>query len=163
MPAPDLAELTTLRLGGPAARYVVAGSEAELLDAVRSADAQGEPLLVVGGGSNLVVADAGFPGLVVQDGRRGLRFDGSDGCGGAGITVDAGTPWGAVVDRAVEEGWVGVEALAGIPGSTGATPVQNVGAYGQEVAGVISTVRVSGMRTSRPVHRCATSRPRRTP
>ncbi len=142
MPTPTLAELTTLRLGGPAARHVVAASEAELVDLVRSADAGGEPVLVVGGGSNLVVADAGFPGLVVQDGRHGLRFEGSDGCGGAALTVDAGTPWGVVVDRAVAEGWVGVEALAGIPGSTGATPVQNVGAYGQEVAGVISTVRV---------------------
>ena len=142
VPAPTLAELTTLRLGGPAARRVVAASEAELLDAVRAADAVGEPLLVVGGGSNLVVADEGFPGLVVQDGRHELRFEGADGCGGAALTVDAGTPWGTVVDRAVAEGWVGVESLAGIPGSTGATPVQNVGAYGQEVAGVISTVRV---------------------
>ncbi len=142
MPEPTLADLTTLRLGGPAARRVVAGTEAELVEAVRAADAAGEPVLVVGGGSNLVVADAGFPGLVVQDGRSEIRFEGSDGCGGAAVTVVAGTPWGSVVDRAVDEGWVGVESLAGIPGSTGATPVQNVGAYGQEVAGVVSTVRV---------------------
>jgi len=142
VPSPSLAELTTLRLGGPVAHLVVAATEADLVSAVREADDAGQPVLVVGGGSNLVVADAGFPGLVVQDGRRDLRFEGADGCGGAALTVTAGTPWGEVVDRAVDEGWVGVEALAGIPGSTGATPVQNVGAYGQEVAGVISTVRV---------------------
>ena len=142
MPTPTLAELTTLRLGGPAARRVVAATEADLVAAVREADDAGEPVLVVGGGSNLVVADEGFPGLVVQDGRSELRFEGADGCGGASLTVTAGTLWGQVVDRAVGEGWVGVEALAGIPGSTGATPVQNVGAYGQEVAGVISAVRV---------------------
>ena len=142
MPALSLAELTTLRLGGPAAQHVVAATEADLVSAVRDADTDGSPVLVVGGGSNLVVADAGFPGLVVQDGRRDLRFEGADGCGGAALTVTAGTPWGEVVDRAVAEGWIGVEALAGIPGSTGATPVQNVGAYGQEVAGAISAVRV---------------------
>jgi UDP-N-acetylmuramate dehydrogenase len=109
---------------------------------VRSADEAGEPVLVLGGGSNLVVSDDGFPGLVVRDLRRDVVVDAADTCGGASITVPAGAPWVDVVDRAVHEGWVGVEALAGIPGSTGATPVQNVGAYGQEVSGVVSTVRV---------------------
>ena len=140
---PRLADLTTLRLGGSAARYVEADTEAALVEAVRAADDAGDPLLVVGGGSNLVVGDDGFPGTVVRDVRAGVVVDGDVGsCGGASLRVPAGTPWEDVVERCVAEGWVGVEALTGIPGSTGATPVQNVGAYGQEVAGVVSTVRV---------------------
>ena len=139
---PRLADLTTLRLGGPASRLVDAQTAAELVDVVRDADERGEPVLVLGGGSNLVVADDGFPGVVVRDARREIVVDDSGACAGASIHVPAGTPWVDVVDRAVAEGWVGVEALAGIPGSTGATPVQNVGAYGQEVSGVVSTVRV---------------------
>ncbi len=139
---PALADLTTLRLGGPAGRYVEAASAEELVAEVRGADDAGEPVLVLGGGSNLVVPDDGFPGLVVRDVRTGIRLEDAMSCVGASVTVPAGTPWVDVVDRAVAEGWVGVEALAGIPGSTGATPVQNVGAYGQEVSGVVSTVRV---------------------
>ena len=140
---PSLAELTTLRLGGPPSRYVETRTEAELVAAVRDADAAGEPLLVLGGGSNVVVADAGFPGVVVRDLRRGIAVEGDIGsCGGASLRVPAGTPWDDVVEQCVAQGWVGVEALSGIPGSAGATPVQNVGAYGQEVAGVVSTVRV---------------------
>ncbi|WP_255491638.1 MULTISPECIES: UDP-N-acetylmuramate dehydrogenase [unclassified Actinotalea] len=139
---PSLASLTTLRLGGPVGRYVETSSEADLVAVVREADAAGEPLLVLGGGSNLVVADAGFPGVVVRDVRTGVVVESADTCGGASVRVPAGTPWVDVVDRAVAEGWVGVEALAGIPGSAGATPVQNVGAYGQDVGGALSTVRV---------------------
>lgn len=140
---PRLADLTTLRLGGPAARYVEADAEDALVAAVRAADDAGEPLLVLGGGSNVVVGDDGFPGTVVRDVRSRVTVEGDVGsCGGASLRVPAGTPWEDVVERCVAEGWVGVEALAGIPGSTGATPVQNVGAYGQEVAGVVSTVRV---------------------
>ena len=140
---PRLADLTTLRLGGPAARHVEADSQEALVAAGRAADDAGEPLLVLGGGSNLVVADEGFPGVVVRDVRAGITVEGDIGsCGGASLRVPAGTPWEDVVERCVAEGWVGVEALTGIPGSTGATPVQNVGAYGQEVAGVVSTVRV---------------------
>ncbi|WP_024286930.1 UDP-N-acetylmuramate dehydrogenase [Cellulomonas sp. KRMCY2] len=140
--APTLADLTTLRLGGPVGRYLETTSADDLAAAVREADASGEPVLVLGGGSNVVVHDDGFPGLVVRDVRSGITVEAADTCGGASILVPAGTPWVDVVDRAVSEGWVGIEALAGIPGSAGATPVQNVGAYGQEVAGVVSTVRV---------------------
>ncbi len=136
-----LADLTTLRLGGPARRVVDATTEDELVAAVRAADDAGEPLLVVGGGSNLVVADEGFDGTVVRVLTRGLAVD-ADACSGASIHVQAGEPWDDLVARAVAEGWVGVEALSGIPGSTGATPIQNVGAYGQEVAQTISAVRV---------------------
>ena len=135
-----LADLTTLRLGGPASRFVEATTEEQLLDLVRVSDEAGDALLVVGGGSNLVVADAGFEGTVVRVATRGITDD-TDMCGGAMVTVAAGEPWDDVVARAVASGWVGVEALSGIPGSTGATPIQNVGAYGQEVADTIASVR----------------------
>ncbi|GCE78377.1 UDP-N-acetylmuramate dehydrogenase [Cellulomonas biazotea] len=137
-----LADLTTLRVGGPARRYVETTTEAELVDAVRAADDAGEPLLVVGGGSNLLVADAGFEGVVVRDVRTGIEVPDHSACAGVTYTVPAGTPWDEVVEHAVSHRLVGLEALSGIPGSTGATPVQNVGAYGQEVAETIATVRV---------------------
>lgn len=137
-----LADLTTLRVGGPAARYVETSTEAELVEAVRTADDAGEPLLVVGGGSNLLVTDAGFEGVVVRDTRSGIEVPDHSACAGVTYTVPAGTPWDHVVEHAVTHRLVGLEALSGIPGSTGATPVQNVGAYGQEVAQTISTVRV---------------------
>ncbi|MFF8344917.1 UDP-N-acetylmuramate dehydrogenase [Cellulosimicrobium funkei] len=139
---PSLAELTTLRVGGPADRYVEAHSEAELLEIVRAADEAGEPLLVIGGGSNLLVGDEGFGGVVVRDLRRGITVDAEDSCGGASFHAPAGQDWDELVARAVAEEWVGVEALSGIPGTVGAAPVQNIGAYGQDVAGVVSTVRV---------------------
>ena len=135
-----LADLTTLRLGGPACELVRATTEDDLLAAVRTADAAGTPLLLVAGGSNLVVADGGFDGTVVQVGTRGVSVE-QDTCGGAVVTVAAGESWDGFVERAVQEGWVGVEALSGIPGSVGATPIQNVGAYGQEVAETIASVR----------------------
>jgi UDP-N-acetylmuramate dehydrogenase len=110
------------------------------VDVVAAADRAGDQLLVLGGGSNLVVADEGFPGLVVHVATRGVRVE-SDSCGGAMVTVAAGEPWEDVVLRAIDEEWVGVEALTGIPGSVGATPIQNVGAYGQEVADTVARVR----------------------
>jgi len=140
-----LAHHTTLRLGGPAREWVTARTEAELVAAVR--DAPGE-VLVLGGGSNLVVADDGVPGRVVQVATRGVRVDvedddgaGDPTCGGVLVRVAAGEPWDDLVALAVERGWVGIEALAGIPGLVGATPIQNVGAYGQEVAQTIAAVR----------------------
>ena len=135
-----LAGYTTLRLGGPAAELLVADDEASLVEAVRSADLAGTPLLLVGGGSNLVVADEGFPGRVVVVRNRGVRVE-SDLCGGAFVEVSAGEDWDEVVATAVGSGWVGIEALSGIPGTTGATPIQNVGAYGQEVAHTLARVR----------------------
>ena len=135
-----LARLTTLRLGGPARELVHAADEEQLLDAVRQADASRTPLLVLAGGSNVVVADAGFDGVVVRVETTGVTVD-QDTCGGAAVTVAAGEPWDPFVARAVDTGWVGLEALSGIPGSVGATPIQNVGAYGQEVADTIASVR----------------------
>ncbi len=139
-PLPTLAELTTLRLGGPAAELVEAHDEATLVEAVRSADEQGIPVLVVGGGSNLVVADEGYAGRVVVVGNTGISVE-PDTCGGAFVEIGAGESWDDVVATAVERGWVGIEALSGIPGTTGATPIQNVGAYGQEVSQTLARVR----------------------
>jgi UDP-N-acetylmuramate dehydrogenase len=135
-----LADLTTLRVGGPVRRVVVAETEADLIASVRDADAGGPPALVVAGGSNLVVGDAGVDTTVVLVRTRGIAVE-ADTCGGAWLTVAAGEPWDGVVERAVAEEWAGIEALSGIPGSAGATPLQNVGAYGQEVADVIARVR----------------------
>lgn len=137
-----LAELTTLRVGGPVGALIDAGSERDLIDAVHSRDSASEPFLLLGGGSNLVASDAGFPGDVIRDGRREISVNDDGTCGGVSVTVTAGVPWDEVVVRAVDEGWVGIEALSGIPGSTGATPIQNVGAYGAEVADVLALVRV---------------------
>ncbi|HEX3752314.1 MAG TPA: UDP-N-acetylmuramate dehydrogenase [Streptosporangiaceae bacterium] len=144
-PAPQvpLAPYTTLGLGGPAARFVAAGTESALVDAVRAADQRGEPLLVLGGGSNVVVADAGFAGLVVRVTTRGVTVapdpDGADDA--IRLTVAAGESWDGLVARCVAEDLAGLECLSGIPGLTGATPIQNVGAYGQEVADTIVSVR----------------------
>jgi UDP-N-acetylmuramate dehydrogenase len=140
-----LSDHTTLRLGGPARSWVRATTEAELVDAVRRADEAGEPVLVLAGGSNLVVADEGFDGTVVEVATTGVASDATDDdptCGGAVVTVAAGESWDDLVGMAVERGWIGVEALSGIPGSVGATPIQNVGAYGQEVSQTIASVRV---------------------
>ncbi|MGZ8744323.1 MAG: FAD-binding protein, partial [Nocardioides sp.] len=124
-----LSDHTTLRLGGPAARWVTATTEADLVAAVSEADAAGEPVLVLGGGSNLVIADAGFPGVVVEVATSGVRPDteDDDACGGVMVTVAAGEGWDDLVARAVGSGWTGIEALSGIPGAVGATPIQNVG------------------------------------
>jgi UDP-N-acetylmuramate dehydrogenase len=148
--APPLSELTTLRLGGPARRLERAASEQELLDAVREADSAGEPLLVLAGGSNVVVADDGFPGTVVRVATRGIeRVQLRD--GRVWLDVAAGEDWDALVAACVADGLAGVEALSGIPGSVGATPIQNVGAYGQEVADVVVAVRALD-RSSGEIH-----------
>jgi UDP-N-acetylmuramate dehydrogenase len=148
-----LAGYTTLGLGGPAGDFVSAATERELVDAVRAADASGTPVLLIGGGSNLVISDAGFPGTVIHVNTRGLRrvHAGSGahagdragpGDGAVDVTVAAGEDWDGVVAATVADGLAGLEPLSGIPGRAGATPIQNVGAYGREVAEVITEVRV---------------------
>lgn len=144
-----LAGLTTLRLGGPAKRVVEATTEDELIGVVRDCDERGEPVLLVGGGSNLVVGDAGFDGTVVRVATRGIAVDDSASCdsealaacGGVLLTAAAGEPWDELVAYTVASEWPGFEALSGIPGLAGATPMQNVGAYGQEVRQTVWTVR----------------------
>ena len=134
-----LAPHTTLRLGGPADRLVEARSFQEIIQAVRAADDAGEPLLVLGGGSNVVVADDGVRGTVLLVRSGGLQIEKPDD-GTVLVTVEAGEDWDELVARTVEGGLGGLECLSGIPGSTGATPVQNVGAYGVEVADVLVDV-----------------------
>ncbi|MFJ3791710.1 UDP-N-acetylmuramate dehydrogenase [Kitasatospora sp. NPDC090091] len=140
-----LAPLTTLRLGGPARRLVTATTDDEVVAAVREADAAGEPLLVLGGGSNLVIGDAGFPGTVLRIATEGFALDGTV------LELAAGEVWADAVTRTVEHGLAGIEFLAGIPGSAGATPVQNVGAYGQDVAQSITEVVAYDRRDDRVV------------
>ncbi|MCC3773098.1 UDP-N-acetylmuramate dehydrogenase, partial [Streptomyces sp. UNOC14_S4] len=129
-----LAPLTTFRLGGPATRLVTATTDDEVIAAVREADATGTPLLVIGGGSNLVISDKGFEGTALRIATTGFTLDGAD------LELAAGENWSDAVARTVEAGFAGVECLAGIPGSAGATPIQNVGAYGQEVSSTITEV-----------------------
>ena len=144
----SLAELTTLRLGGPARDVVEVAAEQALVDAVFAADAAGQPLLVVAGGSNLVLPDAPIERRVVLVRTAGLPVQRQG--DHMVVRAAAGEHWDSLVARAVDDGWVGVEALSGIPGSVGATPIQNVGAYGQEVSETLTAVRVWDRSQRRP-------------
>jgi len=135
-----LADHTTLRLGGPATGFVVARTEADLIDAVAAADAQDTSVLVLGGGSNLVVADAGFDGTAIRVATSGIAFDRVG--DRVVVRVAAGEPWDGIVAACLAEGLAGIECLSGIPGLAGATPIQNVGAYGTEISDVVVGVRV---------------------
>jgi UDP-N-acetylmuramate dehydrogenase len=128
-----LSDHTTLRLGGPARAFLEATTDDEILAAVRAAT--DDDVLILGGGSNLVVGDVGFDGTVVKVATRGIERDGDT------LHVAAGEVWDDVVRRAIAQGLAGIECLSGIPGSAGATPIQNVGAYGQEVSDTIVSVR----------------------
>jgi len=134
-----LADYTTFRIGGPADALVVACTEEELVDAVRQADAESTPVLIVSGGSNMLVADEGFRGTAVLVATQGIEAEESS--DGVDLHVTAGESWDGLVARAVDQGWSGVEMLSGIPGLAGAAPVQNIGAYGAEIASVITGVR----------------------
>jgi UDP-N-acetylmuramate dehydrogenase len=135
-----LAPLTTLGLGGPARCFVDAVDDETLRDALGWARARALPVALIGGGSNVIVPDAGFPGLVIALRMRGVAMtnDGER----VHVTAAAGEPWDELVGRSVSEGLAGIECLSGIPGLVGATPIQNVGAYGQEVSSTIASVRV---------------------
>jgi UDP-N-acetylmuramate dehydrogenase len=135
-----LAPFTTFGIGGPARWFVCAHTEGEIVEACEWARDHDVPLFVLGGGSNLLIADAGFPGLVLQVGLKGVQEQ-DVGDSGVLFRVEAGEDWDAFVQRAVNENCAGIECLAGIPGTVGGTPVQNVGAYGQEVSQVIGRVR----------------------
>ena len=137
---PGLAEYTTLRLGGPARHVVEATTESEVGQIIREFDADRRDLLILAGGSNVVIGDAGFDGTALLIRTTGLAAQrlGTE----VDVTVQAGEPWDIVVAQSLAEGWSGLECMSGIPGSTGATPIQNVGAYGREVAELITAVRV---------------------
>ena len=136
-----LAAYTTLGIGGPARWLLTADSEDDVAAAVAFARQRSLPLFVLGGGSNLLVSDAGFPGVMLHMAIHGITRD------GAVLRVGAGESWDGLVQYAVDAGLAGIECLAGIPGTTGGTPVQNVGAYGQEVAETIASVRCFDMHT----------------
>jgi UDP-N-acetylmuramate dehydrogenase len=139
-----LAPLTTFRVGGPARFFAEPEGEAEVAEALAFARAEGLPTAVIGGGSNLLVADRGFSGLVLRPRLLGMVVEGAE------VEVGAGEPWDGFVAWAVERGLAGVECLSGIPGDVGATPIQNVGAYGQEVAESILSVRALARATGEP-------------
>jgi len=139
-----LAPFTTFGIGGPARWYVQAASEDEIVEATAWAIQRSVPLFVLGGGSNLLVSDAGFPGMVLHVASKGIR---TVTVGQTRIyKVAAGEDWDRFVQLTVDDGCAGIECLAGIPGTVGGTPVQNVGAYGQEVSSTIAAVRVFDLR-----------------
>lgn len=151
-----LADHTTFRVGGPARTWVQPETEAELIESVRAADDAGVPLLILGGGSNLLVSDSGFDGTVVQLSRlHGVHTEDVAACSGAFMNVAAGEPWDTFVAASVARDHVGIEALSGIPGLVGATPIQNIGAYGQEVSKTIARVRVFDRHEQRVATRSA--------
>jgi UDP-N-acetylmuramate dehydrogenase len=146
---------TTLRLGGPAVRLVTACERDEIVQAVRDA---GDPVLVLAGGSNVVIGDEGFDGTVVLLRSAGVAVSDGPGDGpgdGVVMTVEAGHPWDEVVAQSVAEGLAGIEFLSGIPGSAGATPIQNVGAYGRELAELLESVLVYDRAADRTVEMTA--------
>lgn len=136
-----LKNLTTTHVGGPAGTLVEAHHEVDLIVALSEADAQGQPVLLIGGGSNLIISDQGYPGTVIRIATKGIRIDEMPG-DRARLRVAAGENWDAVVAHSLHAGLSGLEALSGIPGCAGATPVQNVGAYGADVSQTLESVRV---------------------
>lgn len=140
--SPSLRALTTMGIGGKAKKIVLAQSQTEFIDAIVEADESGIPLLVLGGGSNLLVADEGFEGIVVRDMRSGMYVEQNASCGGVVVSAPAGQSWDEFVCACIDRDWMGLESLSGIPGTVGAAPVQNIGAYGYEVGQFISAVTV---------------------
>src|SRR5208283_4530037 len=145
-----LAPLTTLQVGGAARYFALVGRDDEVREAVQFAKARELPLLVLGGGSNLVISDSGFPGLVLKIAIGGIATPSAQNPAGNAVlfSVGAGVNWDDFVAQAVVQNCAGVECLSGIPGTVGATPVQNVGAYGQEVSDTIESVRALDLRTA---------------
>ena len=146
----DFSELTTLRVGGLAPPVVDVDSESELARVITEADSAGEDVLVLGSGSHLVVSDRGLSGLLVRDGRKDIaEVDSYVSCGGSTVKATAGTDWDTFVQFTLENDLAGLEALSGIPGTVGAAPVQNLGAFGQEVAQTLASVRALDRLTGR--------------
>ena len=136
----QLSSFTTLRVGGPARKIVHAHSEAELIEFVKAADSAKEPILILGGGSNLLISDAGFAGTVIRVESKGNALD-YDACSGGMIEVSAGEDWDKFVEISIEKGFADLESLSGIPGTVGGAPIQNIGAYGHEVSETIARVK----------------------
>ena len=140
MTEPDLSSFTTLGVGGPATNILHVKSEAELIAAVKSADDSKTPLLILGGGSNVLISDSGFAGTVVRVESTGNSYE-IDACSGGTLTVSAGSDWDEFVALTIDKGLANLESLSGIPGTIGGAPIQNIGAYGHEVSEVIARVR----------------------
>ena len=135
-----LSNFTTLKVGGPAQKIVHAHTEDELVEFVKAADKAGEQVLILGGGSNLLISDAGFAGTVIRVESKGNALD-YDACSGGMIEVSAGEDWDQFVALTIEKGFADLESLSGIPGTIGGAPIQNIGAYGHEVSETIARVK----------------------
>ncbi|CAB4704608.1 unannotated protein [freshwater metagenome] len=136
----QLSSFTTLGVGGPASNILHVTSEAELIDAVKTADNSKTPLLILGGGSNVLISDSGFAGTVIRVETTGNTYE-IDACSGGMLTVSSGSDWDEFVAFTIEMGLANLESLSGIPGTVGGAPIQNIGAYGHEVSEVIARVR----------------------
>lgn len=134
----DLRDYTSLRVGGPAKKFVEVGTEAEIIAAIEAAG--DTPILIIGGGTNILVADSGFAGTVIRITSHSMESE-IDACSGATLTIGAGENWDEFVATTLERGFAGLETLSGIPGTVGAAPIQNIGAYGHEVSEFITRVR----------------------
>lgn len=134
----ELRNHTTLRVGGPANNFVRASNEAEIIAAIEAAGDQ--PILILGSGSNVLISDTGFPGTVIQIANNQVKAE-VDACSGATLNIGAGENWDDFVKTTIDRGWAGLETLSGIPGTVGAAPIQNIGAYGHEVSEFVMRVR----------------------
>jgi len=134
----DLRDYTSLRVGGPAKKFVEVGTESEIISAIEAAG--DTPILIIGGGTNILVADTGFEGTVIRITSHSMQSE-IDACSGATLTIGAGENWDEFVATTLERGFAGLETLSGIPGTVGAAPIQNIGAYGHEVSEFITRVR----------------------
>ena len=136
----SLSNFTTLHVGGPAQKLIRATTESELISAIDEADTTNQPLLILGGGSNVLVGDDGFQGTVILVETKGNSYE-IDACSGGLLTVAAGEDWDLFVEFTIEKGLANLESLSGIPGTIGGAPIQNIGAYGHEVGEVIARLR----------------------
>lgn len=134
----DLSQYTSLRVGGPAKKIVQVSNEAEIIAAIEAAG--DSPILIMGGGTNLLIADKGFEGTVIRISNNSVESE-VDACSGATLTIGAGENWDDFVKSTIDHGFAGLETLSGIPGTVGAAPIQNIGAYGHEVSEFITRVR----------------------
>jgi UDP-N-acetylmuramate dehydrogenase len=146
----QLSNFTSLGVGGPARKIVHAHTEEQLIEFVKAADKSGEQVLILGGGSNLLISDSGFAGTVIRVESKGNALD-YDACSGGMIEVSAGEDWDKFVSLTIEKGFAGLESLSGIPGTVGGAPIQNIGAYGHEVSEMIARVRVFDRKKSEVV------------
>ena len=139
-----LSEHTTLRVGGPANNFIKAADEAEIIAAIEAAG--DSPILILGSGSNVLISDIGFPGTVIQIANNKVAAE-VDACSGATLNIGAGENWDDLVATTIERGWAGLETLSGIPGTVGAAPIQNIGAYGHEISEFVMRVRTYDRQT----------------